>query len=262
MPILILPPRYTIDSIALYGAAIEMGWEVERLQSWRAPEYLKVKDVAIYGEPLFGAVISEELSLYLLEPSFNWLANLPYQYRLRTVTFTSLEEAKKVKEPAFIKPADDKCFQATVYESGSSLLTNEVLPGTTPVLVSDPVSWEMEFRFFILNRSIATHSPYSKNGDLIRPNEYEKWQSLPVEQAEALTFCNSILMNQSVAIPPSVVIDIGYIRGRGWAVVEANASWASGIYGCDPKAVLTVISRACVKRTAVRVEDTEWILTR
>jgi hypothetical protein len=45
-----------------------------------------------------------------------------------------------------------------------------------------------------------------------------------------------------------VVLDVGVIGERGWAVIETNAAWGSGIYGCDPKAVLQVIRRACVRR--------------
>jgi len=35
------------------------------------------------------------------------------------------------------------------------------------------------------------------------------------------------------------------IRNHGWAVIECNAAFASGIYGCDPVAVLPVLRRAC-----------------
>jgi hypothetical protein len=43
-----------------------------------------------------------------------------------------------------------------------------------------------------------------------------------------------------------VVLDVGIIRGEGWAVVEANAPWGSGVYGCDPDQVLRVVQRACM----------------
>src|SRR6476619_57664 len=106
MRTLLLSPRYTEDSIQLRNSPIEMGWQAERLLSWQAPEHLKNIDVAIYGEPLFGAVVSAELGLYLLEPRFEWLAQMPVKYKLREVLFTNLAAARKLQTKAFIKPVD------------------------------------------------------------------------------------------------------------------------------------------------------------
>jgi hypothetical protein len=40
---------------------------------------------------------------------------------------------------------------------------------------------------------------------------------------------------------------VGVIASRGWAVVEQNAAWGSGIYGCDPAAVLAVLRHAATR---------------
>jgi hypothetical protein len=40
-----------------------MGWGVERLSSWRVPDWLKGQDVVLYGEPLFAAVVADELGV-------------------------------------------------------------------------------------------------------------------------------------------------------------------------------------------------------
>src|SRR5262249_35622724 len=45
------------------------------------------------------------------------------------------------------------------------------------------------------------------------------------------------------ALPSAVVVDVGRI-GEDWAVVEANAAWASGHYACDEDAVLDGVLRA------------------
>jgi hypothetical protein len=257
---LFLPARYTPDSIALHGAAIEAGWQVERLLSWHPPSHLRHRDAAIYGEPLFGAVVAEELSLFLLEPPVGWLAALPWKYALREVSFTTLGEAKKYPRRAFIKPADDKCFPARVYENGSALPVTDALPDSTPVLISEPVVWEVEFRFFILERQIASFSPYAHRSVIQAENRNEA--SGTVEAEEVVECCNQLLADSSVLIPPSVAIDIGKIESRGWAVVEANAAWASGIYGCDPGKVLDVIARACVRSEEAGPEERRWIVDR
>ena len=49
--------------------------------------------------------------------------------------------------------------------------------------------------------------------------------------------------------PQAVVLDVGQIVDRGWAVVEANGAWGSAIYGCNPDAVLDVIRHATVQPT-------------
>jgi hypothetical protein len=118
---LILSPRYTTDSIALNNAAWEMGWTVERLPSWRPPAHLAECEPVPYAEPLFAAVVAESLQLALIEPNLSWVAEIPFDLRQRELRFADLNEARKQSRPAFIKPADDKCFPARVYQSGSQL---------------------------------------------------------------------------------------------------------------------------------------------
>lgn len=259
MKSLILPPRFSPDSIALRGAALEAGWHVERLSSWRVSDSLKTENIAIYGESLFCAVVADQLSVFLLEPPFEWLASIPKEYLLRDVIFCDLAEAKGFSERAFFKPADDKCFAAQVYDNGTSLPVPEVLPDDTPVLVSEPVEWNAEFRFFVLNGEIATFSPYSRCGELIQDANGD-WLASEEETEQAGSFCRNLLENFASSLPPSVVVDIGEIVGRGFAVIEANPCFASGIYGCDASKVLRVVERACVRE--VTAKDEKWVIQR
>src|ERR1700761_6150366 len=135
---LILSPRYTPDSIALWRSASEMGWQVERLLSWRAPDHLRDEKIVIYGEPLFAAVVADTLDWAIFEPPFSWVANIPYEYRLLEIQFTDLGKARTLTHRAFMKPADDKCFPAKVYETGQDLPSTDILATTTPVSISEP----------------------------------------------------------------------------------------------------------------------------
>jgi hypothetical protein len=45
-------------------------------------------------------------------------------------------------------------------------------------------------------------------------------------------------------LPRAVVVDVGLIAGRGWAVIEFNAAWGAGLNGCDPEKVLPAILEA------------------
>jgi hypothetical protein len=116
MPTLILTPRFTADAQALWRVRLQLGWGVERLSTWRVPDDLRsVPDPVLYLEGLFGPTLAEEFGLRLLEPPVDWLPRLPEEYRKRKVTLTSLREARNLAEPAFVKPPNDKSFEARVY---------------------------------------------------------------------------------------------------------------------------------------------------
>jgi hypothetical protein len=94
MKTLVLPARYTEDSIAMRGAAIDRGWNVERFASWRAPAHLLERPVVLYGELLFCAAFAEQLGIDMLEPGPHLLAQLPPGFLLRAVSACSLGEAR------------------------------------------------------------------------------------------------------------------------------------------------------------------------
>jgi len=262
MPILVLSPRYTPDSNALWKAAIDHeDWSVERLHSHRPPDYLRNKDVAIYGEALFVNIVADELALALLEPPFDFLSHLSRHYLLRDIRFATLRDARKITTPAFIKPAYDKSFDAEVYATGNDLPAAVTLPDDLPVLISEPVSWKIEFRCFVVDRRIATLSVYSRDGHLAR-GEDGNWPVEETEKHAATQFVTGLLEDKSVDIPPAFVLDVGLVNGRGWGVVEANPAWASGIYGCHPVDILAVLSRACIQQGNLTSQDARWIFER
>jgi len=258
---LVLSPRFTPDSIALRNAAIELGWDVERLRTWRPPAELVGRDIVPYGEPLFAAVVADVLQLALMEPHLSWVAELPFDLRQREIQFTDLAAARAIDRPAFVKPADDKCFQARVYATGYELPEIESVGPRSPVLVADPVFWESEFRCFVLEKRVAATSIYSRNGDLVETAD-GSWHASSSEFQSALDFANLVLQDARVTFPPAGVVDVGVIKDRGWAVVEANACWGAGIYGCDPHSVLGTLARACVKMGELTELDRRWVFAR
>jgi hypothetical protein len=241
MPTLILTPRFTEDAQALWRAAGQLGWQVERLTSWRVPdELVSVAEPVLYLESLFGPSLAEQFGLKLLEPAVDWLPRLPDEYRKRHVSIMPLRTARQLPNPAFMKPPNDKSFPARVY-SGSEL------PGgydeDSPVLVSEVVHWEVEYRCFVLDRQVETSSIYLRDGELQRQNGFV---APTTELAEAEAFVRTVLVDSRVDLPRTAVLDVGVISGRGWAVVEQNSAWGAGIYGCDPVRVLGVLRHAAV----------------
>lgn len=242
MPTLIFTPRYTEDSQALWKAAGSLGWKVERLTNWRVPEHFRqFPDPVLYGEALFGPTLAEQLGLQLLNPPEDWLVRLPMPYKLRAISLTTLGQAKQSSTAAFVKPPNDKSFPAGVY-TGAELPSE--YPDEMPVLVSEVVTWEKEFRCFVLNRELRTYSVYSRYGELQREAEFA---STPEEDEQVKEFLSRLLADPQVDLPKATVVDVGFIQGKGWACVEQNAAWGAGIYGCSPSAVLEVIQHAAAK---------------
>jgi hypothetical protein len=261
VPTLVLSHRYSPDSNALFGAALAAGWDVERLHSFRCPEGLAAREPVFYGETILADAIVEDLGIALLEPTADWLPQLPERHRRRAVRLTTLGEALAVRERVFVKPTDEKCFPARVYPDGPSIAPDPVLPPDLPVLVSEPVAFEVEFRFFVLERQVAALSPYIRGGEIARSAAGE-WEATPEEIEAASTAIGAVLADAEVELPPAVVVDVGRMEGRGWAVVEANPAWASGLCGCDPAGVLPVLRRARVPRRAVTEADQRWVRRR
>lgn len=256
-PTLLLSQRYTPDSNALWRAALDAGWDLHRVHGLRLPPGFTAAEPVLYGETLLADAISQPLGLAMLEPSADWLPRLPEPYRRRSVRLLALAQAREERGPIFIKPTDEKLFPARVYARGADVPAEELDPAL-PVLVSEPVAFTVEFRLFVLERQVVAWSPYIRESEIAR-TAAGVWASDPAEDAAALAFAAALLADPAAALPPAVVVDVGLLRGGGFAVVEANAAWASGVCGCDPRAVLPVLRRACQRQAALRPEDQRWV---
>ena len=165
---------------------------------------------------------------------------------------------------AFYKPSDDKCFLAKVYDNGQQLPQagdRGALPADVPVLVSDIVQWELEFRCFILDGKVATLSPYLRNGQRVDTAEGE-FVASDDEFADAEQFASKVARDARDTLPTGVDVDIGIIRGRGWAVIEANSACCSVIYGCGASAILPILRRVCLPTATISPEDQRWLTPR
>ncbi len=258
MTTLILSRRYSDDSNAMWRAALAAGWGVERLLSYGLPADFTAEDPVFYGETLLADAIAGPLGICLLEPSWDWLPALPERFRLRPVRLCSLGEARGLPGPIFLKPVDEKIFKAAVYAHGREADPTGALSDGESVLVAEPIRWGVEVRAFVCERELLTLSAYVRDGDIARDDQ-GNWPLSESEEAAAQNLIESLLADPTVKLPPAVVIDVGEIIGRGWAVVEANAAWASGLCGCDPEAVLGALRRASVPAARLTEEDRPWV---
>lgn len=230
--------RNTEDNQLIWRAAIRRGWTVERVRGIRAPD-VEADRILVYIESLFAPALASQFGVKLVELTDDWLPRLPEGYRLRDVQLTTLDRIDATCLPKFLKPPNEKSFQAKVYDRVDTLI--EEYGPTTPVLAAGAVEWESEFRCFCLDGEVRTLSPYLRHGELSR---LDGFSATAHELHEAREFAESVLRDARVQTPNAFVLDVGTIAGAGWAVVEANAAWGSGVYGCDPDEVLNVVEHA------------------
>lgn len=251
MPTLVLPPYYGyygVDSQKLWRAALDQNWKVVRAST--VETFGQVTDPVLYGEPAFVHRMAELLGARLISPPEDWLAQVPMAYLRRDVVCTRLDDAYVLKYPAFVKPAgEEKGFPARVYPSGEDLrAASSTLDPSLPVLVSDPVEFEGEFRMFVLNRKIVTASMYvrDRNGEIGRSSD-------PQELELAVLFAHQLVYRMADC-PLAFALDVGHIKGVGWAAVDASSCWATGLVGCDPAKVLDVLQRAVMTSVSLSLE--------
>ncbi len=139
-------------------------------------------------------------------------------------------------------------------DSAALLAVTPELPDDLPVLLSEPVTWEVEYRIFALDGKPVTISPYFRNGELVY-EQLRGWFAPPEEQADAVAFATDVLNHTASGLPPGIVLDVGSVAERGFAVVEANPAWASGLYGCDPAGALAVVAASVRDRAALREDN-------
>ena len=262
-PVVLLGPRMTDDSVAVWRTCLELGWTPERIQGWRVPEHLTTegRPVMIYGEPLFAEAVADQTGLVLLEPSIDWLTTVPREYLLRDIELMTLGEARTRTSPAFVKPADGKIFEPRVYASGVELPTDENVDMDIAVLRSGIVDFRLEVRCFVRERKIVSLSPYWRDGELARDQEGQ-WSFQVGEEAAARAFAEMALADDRIALPPACTLDVGRLDDGVWAIIEANPCWGAGLYGCDPKEVLLSIQDAIVPRGSLSDEDKRWVSKR
>jgi hypothetical protein len=255
-PTLYLPPRHSEDTRLLWRAATARGWDTLRLQGWRvAPHQHPPGPALVYGEPLFAATVADQLQLALLEPPLDWLANLPRDLLQREVRAGTLAQLLTWPAPAFAKPADDKRFPAAVYDDLANIPGLAHLDPDSPTLWSQPASFTLEVRAFVLDQHTMTASAYARNGALaVEPPAHTP------ELPHALAFLTAALPRLS--LPPAVVVDVGLLSTGAWAIIEANPCWGAGLYACDPDAALDVIARAARPLDALTPQDAPWRVSR
>ncbi len=242
MPSLICSSRYTVDSQILRKTAQDLGWETLRLDGSRIPDWFDPPDdqIAFFYTAPHAFDIAWQLGRQLTGCHPDWTCNLPPEFLLRELRQTSLREALSITERQFVKHAVSKAFPAQVYDGGSLSEATTTIHPDSLVHVGEPVTWTHEYRCFVANQSVQTVSPYVYGSGIVA--DYDSFPVVPQSELDQVhEFARQVLTHPNVETPSAFVMDVGLIADRGWAVVECNECWASGIYACDPASVLDTL---------------------
>lgn len=254
---LVLAPRSTETDRRLGPAAYRRGLRVERSLDWRVPQGVDAGEAYLYAGPLFADAVARALDVGLLEPADDWLTRLPRELTGRRVEAMPLARARALRGPRFVKPPADKTFPARVYADGGDLPGPGLTDDDAIVLVSDVVRFRTEFRLFLLDGRVLAASRYAVDGDLaVAPFD------VCAERKDVEAFAADVAAAGVAGLPSAVVVDVGrtdHPGGSAWAVVEANAAWASGGYACDDDGVLEVVTRAGGPLAEVHASDRVFV---
>ncbi|MFD6280877.1 ATP-grasp domain-containing protein [Streptomyces sp. NPDC060209] len=231
---LILPPRLTASARTLRDTARRRGLHTVQLPDREVPEGLCEGDAYLHAGPSFADAVAPALGIAPLEAPADWLARLPAPFVRREIRAVPIREAYALRRPAFVKSPNDKSIPALVYADGSRLPGPDAVDPGTVVLVSDVVVLDAEYRLYLLDGQVHTGSRYATSGRL----------DLAPLSAAARAFGSELLAAAGHTLPSAIVVDVGVTDAGQWAVVEANAAWASGCYASDPGRALDVVLRA------------------
>ncbi|MCI0702290.1 MAG: ATP-grasp domain-containing protein [Planctomycetia bacterium] len=248
-----VPSASTVYMQRLIAAAEGAGWPVLGCDRDSIPD---VPDPVVYVTTDIAVAAASKLNLALLEPPFDLLTRVPTRFLRREVESATFGDLARLRERTFVKPADplDKWFDAGVYSDVRDIRTRGLSRPTAPVLLSEPVEWSVEFRYFVLEGKAVAGSPYIAYGRTV-------WNGTDAAMPIAgLRLVEELCAAMKGELPPAFVVDVGRIDDRGWAVVEFNPVWSAGLLNADSRAVLPALQRATRKRNELTEEDRRWDL--
>lgn len=249
LPTLILHSRYDEDSQRMWQAAVDAGWKTARF-GWPHGDAIPGSiawPLAFYGGYMVGEKIARSFGVELLSPSDSWLISLPRHLTKRDIALVEFGEVRTWSAelfPVFLKTASGaKSMASRVYFSRDDLprgiADDEIL------IAQQPVSWAAEYRCWMIDGEIVTASLYARNGGTLASDH----DMAVTNVGHAVNYLSRV-RSELPSLPRACVVDVGIVsarRGapRGWAVIEANPAWCSGLYGCSATQALAAVRLSC-----------------
>ena len=139
---------------------------------------------------------------------------------------------------AFVKPSNAKLDQL---EGGwsddvATTLRHAIERGMAPTTIvevcPDRLSLTAEWRTFVIDGQVGTISPYRIGPDTWEPS-FDSRTDIPTAAALEFAALSAKALYEQGRTPQAYVLDVGLTTAGSWLVIEANAAWSSGTYGCD-----------------------------
>ena len=250
--LLLIPNRPDPERDAVAAAWERAGGDVLRVDKFWEPVEHEERNIKIYGDAAFSMVLGSIKNYNLIEPDFHLPITLDPKWLNRKIDLTKLEDIQELEYPIFVKPVIPKQFRSRIYNSAEELEYEcRGLYKYTSILFSEIVTFENEIRCFVLDDQVMAMSIYEGEADMDDAREF------------AISFAAET-KNRRLLVK-TYVVDIGYIRDRGWAVIEVNPVWGSGLNGCDAEKVIDCIYYATKPQRGIHdvdlsMEEVEEIL--
>lgn len=198
--------------------------------------------------------------LPLLSCGPDWLKHLPWEYRRRRVDVVELchvtslvwqwQKMHTWDGTLFLKLPEakvDDIFPAHAFHEPLDRLADHLartgLPSNTLIQVSEEIKFWAEARFFVSHKEIVAGGLYRLHDSIWGSPEFD--ESCPDAVDPMLKmFHKARELVRWWPSAPGFTLDMGMTADGYPVVVEANASWSSGIYNCDPAGILESIISA------------------
>ncbi|MEM6262332.1 MAG: hypothetical protein AAGI38_07490 [Bacteroidota bacterium] len=83
----------------------------------------------------------------------------------------------------------------------------------------ETLEFNWKIRTFIDSKTVRCFAPYSG-----------VYPYFPVTE-----FLNTFIQEHSNSLPGSMALDVGYIPGRGWAILDVKPVWCASPFNCEPE---------------------------
>lgn len=192
-----------------------------------------------------------DLQLSCVPPG--WLADLPADLTGRRIVAGRLADVaadRALPQAGFVKPSTAKLdalparwvddLPATLRAAAATL------PAGTRVEWTDVrLELDVEFRTFVVDGRVCRPSPYRAGGRTWEPH-FDGRSDLPHDDAYRFASRVADRLHAAGRVPSGWVLDVGRTVAGNWLVVEANAAWSSGTYGCDLRHVVDAVVASSV----------------
>lgn len=230
---LILPLRSDCNTNDIWRAGINRDWSVYRADMSGKVDLSKpYEKIRYYGDILHGRIISEKTPIRFYPIDLNVLAKT--NLTKRKVEIIKAENLNIIEKDTFIKPAQEKWFNAKVYHPNEwpGRLQGGAILGSDLIYVQEPLDMINEVRCFCLDGKILTASYYSLG---------HEYCPLGIDDVDRPEILDKMVEELAPFYPKGIVLDFAYTSKKEWCFIEPNEAWASGLYGCNPIKCLEVI---------------------